>query len=538
MRFLIPLITATSIFLAASAWAGDWPMWCGRPDRNMASDEKGLPDRFDEASSRKTTNLANVKWAVKLGTGAYGSPVISGGKVFLGGAEDAFSRNDTVAALWCFRESDGKLLWRMRSPYLTGALNRSFGVTCTPAIEDGKLWLANHNGDILCLSTEGLAAGNKGPFTDEAGYYATGRKLVKSEIGPDGRRVLEWTAGTPAAPGALDADILWRFDLLHEANAWCYNALNQAPLVRGDYLYVNTGSVFGIHSDGSQIPINAWEKSNGRKIQDSPDLIVLDKNTGKLLALEKEGLFRAAFHGVHASPTLARVNGKDLIIFGAGNGTCWAFEADFAPGPDGGPGALKVAWKFNPLDPANYSPGFFDKKLDQAEAIGTPVFYNNRVYMSIGNDLIKSGRRAGAGRLVCIDATKSGDVSRTGLVWAFDKIRSTSSTPAIADGLLYTADASGTVWCLDAETGKLCWSHDTAEIWGSPLAADGKVFVPTHGRGLLVLAQGRTKKVLSDANGNEDLVSSPAVANGVLYLVSQNYLYALQKGATGSAVGR
>jgi hypothetical protein len=31
----------------SSAPAGDWPMWCQSPSRNMASEEKNLPDSWD-----------------------------------------------------------------------------------------------------------------------------------------------------------------------------------------------------------------------------------------------------------------------------------------------------------------------------------------------------------------------------------------------------------------------------------------------------------------------------------------------------------
>ncbi len=519
------------------AQAGDWTQWCGRADRNMVSDEKGLPDRFDEVTDKKTTGLANVKWAARLGSGTYGSPVIAGGKVYVGGGEGSFGDDRTVGMLWCFRESDGTLLWRMRSPFCSKLLNRSFGITATPTVDDDHVYIETHNGDVLCLSPDGLAAGNHGPFTDEANYFASGRKRIKHEIARDGHRILEWSAGTPATLGPLDADVLWKFDPLREANAWPFNAVNTSPVVRGNVLYVATCTTLsGFQLEGSEIWINEWKKTYHEAHYDSPSLVALDKNTGKLLAVEKERVFERTFHGAHSTPALATVNGHDLVILGGGDGTCYAFEADFAPGAGGAAGELKLAWKFNALDPGNYRPGLMTTRLNAAEVIASPVFYRNRVYFSIGNDLHKSGRHAGPGRLLCVDATKSGDISGTGLVWAFDKIQSTSSTAAIADGLLYTADAAGTVYCLDADTGKVLWTHETAQVWGSPLVADGKVFVPTNDRGLIVFAHGREKKVLSDAAGRENFVGSPAAANGALYLASQKYLYALQAGSSGSVV--
>lgn len=61
------------------------------------------------------------------------------------------------------------------------------------------------------------------------------------------------------------------------------------------------------------------------------------------------------------------------------------------------------------------------------------------------------------------------------------------ATPTIVDGRIYTQGATGIVNCLDARTGDVIWSHDTAEetgadviVWGksgSPLVVDDLVIV-------------------------------------------------------------
>ena len=172
----------------------------------------------------------------------------------------------------------------------------------------------------------------------------------------------------------------------------------------------------------------------------------------------------------------------------------------------------------------------------KSEIIATPVIYKNRVYVATGNDIANSGPRAMPARLFCLDATMTGDVTHSALIWSFDQLRSSTSTVAICGGLLYTADASGMIYCLDAETGLLQWSHSTQPVWASPLASDGKVYVPVHNGGLLVFAQGREKKLLAHLMRTKDLVASPAAANGVLYVASQRHLYALKVGSRGGLV--
>ena len=51
----------------------------------------------------------------------------------------------------------------------------------------------------------------------------------------------------------------------------------------------------------------------------------------------------------------------------------------------------------------------------------------------------------------------------------------------IRDDLLVIADLAGLVHCLDARTGKVHWTYDMmAAVWGSPLIADGKIFLATR----------------------------------------------------------
>ncbi|HEY3325175.1 MAG TPA: PQQ-binding-like beta-propeller repeat protein [Planctomycetota bacterium] len=512
----------------------DWPEWSGGADRNMVSYATGLPEKFDLVTTGNTNGLQNVKWIARLGDMTMGSPAISEGKVLIGGTAKAPGISGQIGVLWCFRESDGRLLWRMQSPKIPMLYGRdAYGVCATPLIEKDRVYLVSHLGDVLCLSADGLASGNRGPFTDEANYFASERKLLSATIDPDGTRHVECSPGKPATLGPLDADIIWRFDMLNQVNCWPYNALSSCPLIRGDRLYVTTCSTRSGYGDGSEEPIDQWKEKYGKTSYPSPGLIVLDKNTGRLLAKETTGGFDETFHGAHASPALGKVNGKELIFFGGGNGTCYAFEADFAPKVDGTPAELKLVWKFDCLDPSSYAAGFGLERLVKAETIATPVFYGNRVYTSIGNDLAKSGPDAKQGRLVCIDATQTGNITRTGRIWSFDEMRSTASTVAIADGLLYTADASGIIYCFDADTGALCWTHRAAPVWSSPLIADGKVFIGLHQKGFLIFAHNREKKLLFESKGHEDFVASPAVANGVLYIASQKHLYAIEQGKTG-----
>ena len=59
----------------------------------------------------------------------------------------------------------------------------------------------------------------------------------------------------------------------------------------------------------------------------APSLIALEKHTGKLVAQDDEKIGTRLFHGQWSNPSLGRVNGKDLVFYGGGDGICYAFEA-------------------------------------------------------------------------------------------------------------------------------------------------------------------------------------------------------------------
>ena len=156
-----------------------------------------------------------------------------------------------------------------------------------------------------------------------------------------------------------------------------------------------------------------------------------------------------------------------------------------------------------------------------------PVFYKNRVYVTFTQEPFHGMKR---GWLVCVDAAGHGDITHGGVVWSYDKIGSSVSTVAVADGLVYAADFAGRLHCLDAETGKCCWVHEAGgPIWSSPLAADGKVYLGTGRQVLWVLAAGRELRVLGRIRLHDGIYATPTAANGTLYVATNKHLYAVEK---------
>ena len=163
------------------------------------------------------------------------------------------------------------------------------------------------------------------------------------------------------------------------------------------------------------------------------------------------------------------------------------------------------------------------------EVISTPVIYEDRVYIANGQD---PEHGEGVGHLYCIDATKRGDITQTGRIWQFDKIRRSISTPSIADGLLYIPDFSGFLHCLDVKTGQEYWNHDLfSAVWASTMVVDGRIYLGNEDGDVVVMQAGKTKKVLAQMNMGSAVYATAVPAHGTLFLNNRNQLFALATGA-------
>ena len=224
--------------------------------------------------------------------------------------------------------------------------------------------------------------------------------------------------------------------------------------------------------------------------------------------------------------------GQSATLNGCLEGSKWCMVA--FEGGDGWVYALNPAngeeiWKFdmNPKD----SVWILGGRGTRNNIIATPVIYDNKVFLAVGQD---PEHGEGPGHFYCIDATKTGDVTESGRIWHYgdDDFKRTLSSAAIADGLVYIADLSGFLHCLDAKTGKPYWVHDMlAAVWGSPMVIDDKVYLGDEDGDIVVLRHGKTMEVLGESNMGSSVYATPVPVNGVLFIMNRNQLYALQEGA-------
>lgn len=500
-----------------AACAADQPQWGQAWSRNMVSEEKGLPSSFDPTTGK------NIKWSAKLGTETHSTPVVSGGRVYIGtnnGEPRDPKHQGDRGVLMCFDESTGKLLWQLvvpkreEDPYFDWP---KCGISSPATAEGNRLYIVSNRGEVMCLDAQGMANGNDGPFREEAAHMtppsgsgAPPKAVAGAEIQP---RALQHSPDDKLLEtGSLDADILWIFDLVSEGGIWPHDAAHSSILIHGDHLYLNTGT--GVDNTHKRI-----------RAPDAPSLVVLDKRSGHLIAREHEKIAPNIFHSTWSAPSLGIVEGRPLVFFAGGNGIAYAFDTVSATTSE----ALKKAWHFD-FDPnapkENVHRYNTNRREGPSNIYGMPVFHNNRIYVAGGGDTFWGKNEAW---IKCIDATGSGDITTNGLVWSYRLEKHVMSTPAVYQGLVFISDCGRAFHCLDAKSGQAIWTHEIkGEAWASPLVADGKVFLGTRGRMFYVFGASNEKKLISEIELPAPISATATAANGVLYLATMTHLYAVQ----------
>jgi outer membrane protein assembly factor BamB len=66
-----------------------------------------------------------------------------------------------------------------------------------------------------------------------------------------------------------------------------------------------------------------------------------------------------------------------------------------------------------------------------------------------------------------------------------------------------------------------------APVWGSPLVADGKVYLGDQDGDLAVLKAGPALKKIAEIEMGNSVDGTPVPANGVLYVMTRSELYAI-----------
>ncbi len=527
--------SASSKPISGRVPSGEWPMWGGSAQRNHVASGR-LPTDWDVESGR------NIVWKTLLGTATHSSPVVSGGKVFIGtnngaGLDPRRPKEQDFSCLICFDQVTGQRLWQYSSEKLPAGRQHDWpniGLCSTACVVGDRVFVVTNRCEVVCLDTNGFRDGeNDGPVVDEA---------ERTEV---------------------DADVVWKFDIFKLLGVRpLHQAVSSIAVVDGVVL-LNTSN----GPEESHVKVAA---------PNAPNFLALDAATGKVVWQDNSAGESIIVGGSSCgcsgtSPAVATIGGVTQAIFAGREG--WLYGFDFA---DLKRGQTTRLWQFdcNPKT-SIYTP---QSSTTRNTLVASPVVVGDRVFIATGRN---PEMGEGTADLWCIDATKRGDLStelvfnkshrngeepiphkplracdlkagdftrpnpNSGAVWhyvgtdpnvggkrAFEKsFHRSLGTPVIHDGLLFIADFSGLLHCVDAVTGQGLWTHDLlAAIWSSCVIADGHVLIGDEDGDLAIFKVSRQCEPIrpEPLNLGHAIYPTPALVNDTLFVATQSHLIAIR----------
>jgi len=273
---------------------------------------------------------------------------------------------------------------------------------------------------------------------------------------------------------------IWMRDIQQEYGRfglqWGYGS---SPLLHEDALYVQV--LHGMHTDAPSYVLR------------------IDKATGKTV-WRVERPTRARFESPDAYTTPALVRGAaatEIVITGG----------DVVTGHDSATG--KELWRaggLNPDDDGSY------------RIVASSVVYGDVIYAS-------SRERP----MLALRAGGRGDVTKSHLVWSYPNGPDVPS-PVTDGAYVYVVNDRGIVWCLDAKTGKEVYGRTrikSGTYSGSPVLADGKLYVTNEDGVTVVFRAGPKFELLAENDLGDYSLSSPAISDGQIFIRTSKFLYAI-----------
>jgi outer membrane protein assembly factor BamB len=240
--------------------------------------------------------------------------------------------------------------------------------------------------------------------------------------------------------------------------------------------------------------------------------MAFDKKTGAVrwISTPAQGPFDDANN--QASPTVAVIGGRRLVIGGGADGWIYAVESR-----TGAP-----VWRYQL----------------SVRGLNSPPTVEGEVVYAAHSEENPDGGPMGA--VVAIDGKGSGDITKTATLWRTEGLTVGFAAPTVGQGRVYVVDNAANLHALDQKTGRALWTHNLGTVGrAAPLLADGKLFLTEQNGSILIVEPGAAgaktlheERITMPEGRHAEVWGSVAAAYGRIYFTTEEGLYAVgRKGA-------
>ena len=223
-------------------------------------------------------------------------------------------------------------------------------------------------------------------------------------------------------------------------------------------------------------------------------LVALNRRTGATVWDTPEFAKNSNLYGSWSTPVIVRVGERDELI-------------------------VTMPREIKGYDPTT------GKELWKCGGLGTEIY----TMPTIGNGLVV-GISGHQGPAMAVKLGGRGDLTESNRLWLTAKNQQRVGSGVIVGDHLYVSNATGIAQCIDARTGKVVWAKRLGgTLWGTMLAAGGRLYVGNKEGDVFVLAASPEYKLLARNRMGEHMKAAVAPSDGQLFVRTYKTIYCIGK---------
>jgi len=307
-------------------------------------------------------------------------------------------------------------------------------------------------------------------------------------VDPATGNIYVFTVGAELFCVSPDGKVLWERSMPEEHGAvTTHGGRTTSPIIEGDTVILNA-------------LILAW----GDLGRPGNRYFAFDKRTGQTIWISSPQTRH--YDTNYSTPIVADVDGMRQVIVGGTDGVFHGLKLHTG----------EPVWRV---------------EVSKRAILNSALYRDGVAYITHGEENIGTTEM---GMVAAVDATRAGALEAAAFKWTTHGFMPTFASPVMDAERLYSVDNGAIVGAFDLKDGKLLWQRSLGTLQkGSPLLADGKLYVGTENGKLYILRPSATgvevldEDLLGPAQSPEPIVASPIAADGRVYVTSMDATYAI-----------